>query len=172
MKGKAKSEIRLIAVVSDIHCGSSVGLLPPGFVLAEGQEIGQSKRQKWLWQAWTDTWNRFYEYAGDEPFALVVNGDIIEGVHHGTKQVISPDANDHLEAAVATLKPIADKAAKVFITDGTECHSANTEQKLGKILNAVPDPNTGRRSWDRLTSRPAVSGLCSSTTFPRPLASG
>ncbi len=80
----------------------------------------------------------------------MVNGDLTEGIHHGGKQVISGDVIDHQDAAKQILEPLAKRAAKTFIVAGTECHTANMEQKLAKSLGAVPDPNSGKAAWDRL----------------------
>src|SRR3972149_5053317 len=43
---------RLAVVIADIHAGSTVGLLPPGFVTKEGNEVKQNPLQEWLWACW------------------------------------------------------------------------------------------------------------------------
>lgn len=143
--------IRLAIVIGDTHAGSSVGLLPPDFSTLEGQPIGQNAVQKWLWECWTDwTENWLPALAGNDPFVLILNGDLIEGKHHGTTQVISDDTKDHASAAFQILAPIAKRAAKVYVTLGTECHTKTTEHSLGKELGATPEPGTKRYAWDRL----------------------
>lgn len=144
-------DTRLIAVVSDLHCGSSVGLMPPDFVTLEGQKIGQNAVQKWLWECWVDVMDRFDKYANGDPFVLVVNGDTIEGSHHGSKQVISNDPTDHQNAAIKVLSPLSSKAEKTFVVEGTECHTNSSEAKTATSLNAIGDPNTGKSVWERLT---------------------
>lgn len=143
-------KIRLVAVISDTHCGSTVGLMPPDFVTLEGQTIKQNAVQEWLWRCYLDVVSRLKEYANGDPFALVINGDTIEGVHHGTKQIISPDIGDHQNAAVQTLSMIALMAGKIFVVEGTEVHTGSTESKMAVVLNAVPDPNTRKSVWERL----------------------
>ena len=147
---KAIDKIRIILVMSDLHCGSTVALLPPRFETIEGQAVRQNKIQKWLWGCWTDaTGPWFKSVIGDDPFALVINGDAIEGVHHGTTQVISPDPADHRVAAEQILAPVAELASAVFVVKGTEVHTLNSELQLGHNLGASRHPDTGLAAADR-----------------------
>ena len=43
-------------IVSDLHCGSTVGLWPDGHETSTGNTIGLGKNlhQQWLWQCWKD----------------------------------------------------------------------------------------------------------------------
>ena len=136
--------------MSDLHCGSTVALLPPEFETQEGQVVRQNKVQQWLWQCWTDATEVWLnKIVGDDPFALVVNGDAIEGVHHGTTQVISPDPTDHRIAAQRVLEPLAERSAAVFVVRGTEVHTKNSENHLASSLGARPHPDTGMPAADR-----------------------
>ena len=143
--------IRQLVVLSDLHCGSTVALMPPDFKTIEGQVLAQNALQRWLW----DSWQRAQEYialmTGGDPFALVLNGDLIEGIHHGTKQVISPDATDHSNAAIAVLEPLARLAAKTFVVAGTECHVNNHEVSIARALGAETNPESGFKAFNRLT---------------------
>lgn len=140
----------LIIVISDLHCGSTVGLLPPGFQTLEGQRVAQNPIQLWLWKCWLDANRWIADLAAGRPFVLVVNGDAIEGNHHKTTQIISPDIGDHVEAAIHVLRPLVAKAAKTFFVKGTECHVGNAEIVLGKALKTEVDRETGQPAWDRL----------------------
>jgi len=126
--------IRLIAVLSDIHAGSTVALMPPGFKTIEGNLIKQTPLQQWLWECWQDGQQWLAKKAGKDPYALVLNGDLIEGVHHGTRQIISPDIGDHVGCALQLIKPMHAKAARTFIVRGTECHTGNTEHAMANAL--------------------------------------
>ena len=139
---------RMAVLVSDLHCGSTYGLLPPGFVTGEGNEVKGNAIQEWLWRSWEDVWYRVREHVAADPYIVIVNGDAMEGVHHGTKEVISPDEGDHLEAAYEVLSALP--ASPMYIIEGTECHTRNMEHALAKRLKARPNPNTGRAAWDRL----------------------
>ena len=53
---KKLSRPRLLVVVSDLHCGSNVGLMPPDSEIIGGNTIGfgSNHHQRWLWECWQD----------------------------------------------------------------------------------------------------------------------
>jgi hypothetical protein len=99
------------------------------------------------------------QVADGDPYALVLNGDLVEGIHHGTKEVWSPDTRDHVRCAIQVLKPLAKKAAATFVVRGTECHTGTQENTVAEVIGAVPNPEAGvnpdgtPKDWgfDRLT---------------------
>lgn len=147
---KKNKPIRKIVVLSDIHCGSTKALLPPGFVTLEGNRLSLNAMQEWLWLCWEKTLSFIDKETKGEPFALVLNGDLIEGNHHGTKEIISPDVGDHFNAAVQTLAPLAKIAAASFVVRGTEAHVQNSEAGLGKVLGCQLNQELGIHAFDRL----------------------
>jgi len=142
--------IRKVAILSDLHSGSTVALCPPELTIAEGLEVRPNALQRWFWACWLDTLAWLKAEAAGEPFALILNGDLIEGDHHRTDQIIGRNISDHLAVAEAVLEPLVKMAAKTFVTRGTECHVGDIEAALGKILKAEPNPENGRHSFDRL----------------------
>lgn len=159
----AKKQPQILVILSDLHCGSTVGLLPPEFDLQDGNRIQHNKYQAWLWQCWMDaTGDYFRRHVGNDPFVLLLNGDLVEGNHHGTTQIVSADVADHVEAAIQCLEPLAKKAAQVHLTLGTECHTHSTEAAIGKKLGASKCPDTGKHAHYRIAFR--VNGcVCSAT---------
>jgi hypothetical protein len=151
VKKSAPTAIDLLVVLSDLHCGSTKGLLPPGFVTLEGQEVGQNVFQRFLWECWQKANTFIDQVAGTSRWGLVLNGDLLEGNHHGTREIISPEVADHRKAAMQVLRPLAKQAAKVFVVRGTECHVNNHEVGIGEELHAVKNPETGLHAFDRLT---------------------
>lgn len=152
-----KDEIRLIAVVADLHFGSTKALLPPNFRTVEGNKLILNLFQEWLWECWERSMFWLDAEVGDDPFALVVNGDLIEGCHHGTKEIISPDIADHSAAAIEVLHPLAELADATFIIRGTEAHTNNHEHLIGKAIGARLNEELGIHVFDRLTAN--VNGL-------------
>ena len=145
-----KSKSRIIVLLSDLHIGSVVGLWPSDFVSTEGVPIGQNAFQKWLWACWEDCHELIAKTVGDEPYELVINGDLVEGIHHRTTQVMSADIGDQSSAVIQILEPVTSKAAGVHIIKGTECHTRNDEIRLGKVLGASKNPENGQNAWDNL----------------------
>ena len=144
--------IKKVVVVSDLHCGSAVGLMPPSMLDTEDTVgLSQNKVQKWLWQCWEDFNNRWLPQvlAGDE-YAVVINGDLIDGVHHGTTQVV-PDVVVQAKIARHILTPLAFSAAATYVVRGTECHTRQTETIIGEWIEAKRDPVSRSFAWDHLT---------------------
>jgi hypothetical protein len=143
------------AIVSDLHCGSTLGLCPPsGVQLDDGGWYTPSYYQKALWGCWEEYWQKVKEALrpGDRLF-VVVNGDWVDGNHHGTAQIISPNlaATQH-EVALATIQPaIALNPTRFIVIRGTEVHvgsSGGQEEALAKVLPATIDNDkTGAHSW-------------------------
>jgi len=143
----------LLVCVSDTHVGSTFGLLHPGFETHEGNPVGQNELQKWLWNAWEDCWKWAEQVIGADDWSLVINGDAIDGNHHHTKEIWSPDEGDHLQAAAEIFTDAASGASSVYITEGTESHTKGLEHALAKILknNGIKVVTNGKRgAWDSL----------------------
>lgn len=157
------SKPKLIVCFSDIHCGSTVGLLKPGFVTHEGIELGLNDVQKWLWSSWLDCWKWAKEVIGKDEWIAVANGDLTESVHHGTKQVVSPDDGDHMMIAVDILGDVLKGCSEAYLVEGTEAHVKNMEHAIGKKLKSegipVKSPK-GLGAWPSLKMR-VNDTLCS-----------
>src|SRR3954466_7091952 len=96
----------LIVVTSDQHCGSSVALCPPKIELDDGGEYVASRAQQWLWQNWLDFWQRVERVRDREKAKLyqVWNGDLTEGSHHGSTQILSGNSSVQSQVVAAAMK--------------------------------------------------------------------
>jgi hypothetical protein len=143
----ASGHTEIVAIVSDLHCGSEVGLAHPESELESGNVIGFGNNviQQWLWACWQDGCERIEKIAGKDKFALIVNGDATEGVHHGGAQIIAQKITEHVGIAVKCLTPLAKRAAKTFVVKGTECHTRDMESLLAKELGA--ESGEAKDSW-------------------------
>lgn len=144
-------QIKTVVVVSDLHAGSTLALLPPGFVTLEGSPVHQNAIQKWLWECWLKAGEWIDNLVGSDPWALVFLGDLTENVHHRTTQVVSPDFADHIEAARQLASPLAKKATKTFVVRGTNCHVLNAEVAIARQIGGEHNADLGIPVWDRLT---------------------
>lgn len=147
---KKSKPIRKVLVISDTHCGSKLGLCPPNATSVEGDPISQSAENAWVWERWCEFQTQWLpDIIKGDPYALVLNGDLIEGVHHGGSQVLSNQPADHFLIASLALEPVAAKAAKVFVILGTETHTgAHSEHQMAYMLGA--EPNGKRHAWPEL----------------------
>ena len=57
-----------IAIVSDLHICSTLGLCPPKINLDEGGTYIYSPLQKIIWTYWLDFWQHFYSLDGTKLF--------------------------------------------------------------------------------------------------------
>jgi hypothetical protein len=128
---------KLAVILSDLHAGSTYGIMPAGFHIKEGNEIGLNTTQKWLLECWEDCWEWFYSLCGADPFSIIINGDAVDGVHHGTTEVWSNDESDHGIAAYHLLKNHCIKASSVFLTEGTNIHTKGHEHTLAYQLKSA-----------------------------------
>jgi hypothetical protein len=147
----------LIAVTSDQHCGSTVALCPPRIELDDGGIYEASKAQQWLFGHWGAFWERVSRLRDDYHADLytVFNGDLTEGYHHGTTQILT--ANPTAQAAVVDevmRVPLALGPDKMFFVRGTEAHvgkSAAYEERIALGLqkdgrNVIGDADRGTAS--------------------------
>jgi hypothetical protein len=150
-KKQAEKPITKLLILSDLHIGSALSPIPQPFITMNGNEVVANPVQRWLNQCWEDMLQWVDEQVGTDPFAIVFNGDVIDGLHHGTKEVFSPEIDDQIEAATMFLAPLAMRAAKRFFVLGTECHTNSHEHRIAFELNGERNPETNRCSFSRLT---------------------
>lgn len=152
--------MRQAVIISDLHCGCQFGLFPdhPVTIDGGGQYEG-SPLQKKVWAWWRLFWDEWVpEVTRGEPYALVINGDTLDGRHHKSTTQISQNLNDQANIARDILEPVVERVGRgnLYMTRGTEAHvgpSGEDEEKLGESLGAVPD-DTGNHAryelWLRL----------------------
>lgn len=152
-----KKPVRNLVVISDTHCGCKLALHPREYSrLDDGGHYAPSEFQLGMLAYWEEFWREWVPtVTRGEPYDVVHNGDIIEGVHHRASTPISHNHADQSRIAVAMLQPIAKKVQKMggryFQIRGTEAHvgeSAKYEEMLAKELGAVPNKTGQYARWD------------------------
>lgn len=140
-----------VADISDLHCGGATALMPPVWRNADGLEIRQSREQVWIWDCWQDMAQQIKTEAlgGAEVFGLF-NGDIVEGRHHETPQLVSVEPEDHADIAVECIDMVAAWCKKMMFICGTEAHvgrQGRTENITARVFaeqgKTVIKPNLG-----------------------------
>jgi hypothetical protein len=137
--------IKNIVVVSDLHCGCRLGLCPDwGANLDDGGAYLPSRLQNVVWAWWEEFWNEWVPKATrNEPYAVVVNGDVIDGVHHRATTQISHNLEDQCNIAHEVLVPVVERCeGRFFMVRGTPAHTGEQgvqEERLAKWLGAIPN---------------------------------
>lgn len=137
--------IKNLVVVSDLHVGCRLALChPKGAHLDDGGRYMPSKAQLVIWAWWREFWDKYVpKVTRGEPYAVVVNGDVIDGSHHGATTQWSQSMGDQVRHAREILEPIVKRCGgRFYMIRGTEAHvgkSGVEEERLGRELGAVPD---------------------------------
>ena len=133
-----------VVCISDIHAGSLVGLCPPDVDLDNGAIYTHSVLQSKIWKYWLEFWNRWIpDVTQGDPYDIVFNGDALDGLPHGSVEVISSNMSDQIRIAYDVLEPLTRKCRYYYHIRGTEAHvgkSAQHEEILAEKLGAIPNP--------------------------------
>lgn len=144
----AKRTTKNLIVVSDLHSGCRLALVPPTPIrLDDGGTYRASKVQLKMWKMWREFWDEWVpDVTRGEPYDVVVNGDALEGNHHRSVTQISHNIEDQQRIAEAVLGPEVErcksKGGLYYHIRGTEAHvgqSGEFEERLARVLGAVPN---------------------------------
>jgi hypothetical protein len=106
--------------------------------------------QQKIWDCWRYFWDEWVPTATrGEPYVVVVNGDMIDGRHHGATHQFTQDISDQTRVAYEVLAPEVAKSHGLYFVSGTPAHvgeSGENEEKLAEKLGAIQDRDTGNFS--------------------------
>lgn len=146
-----------VVVVSDLHCGSEVGICSAKPDREIGGSYNPNKRQEALLQAYESLTT---EWAS--PDILIINGDAIEG--RARRESGVPCWSVNLTDQLADAEKLIEmwNAGTIYVTDGTGYHVdaeglGGLENKLAKNLGAVKVGHGKKISADELFLR--IGGL-------------
>lgn len=149
-----KSPVNNLVVISDTHSGCRLALHPnEPSQLDDGGTYNPSRIQRKIWNYWDEFWGEFVPDATrGEPFAIIHNGDAIDGVHHNSVTQISQNLEDQSAIAETLLKPVVQLCeGRYYHIRGTEAHvskSGREEERLAKLLDAIPNTEGQYARWD------------------------
>jgi len=158
----------LMAVISDVHAGGTTALCPDVVRFDEGGEYHASKAQRWLFANYRDYWQQIATKRDklDAELYVVVNGDLVEGAHHKTTQIISANPNSQklvwTECAAEFLRLSPDHITVIRGTGAHEgvagCNAETIADGLRRDKRPiVADPDTRAASWWHW--RPEIQGI-------------
>lgn len=129
-----------LVVLSDTHCGSVYGLCAPDYVTAFGNKVSLNPQQAWLWSAWQRMQEDLHKRC-PEGFDLIHAADVTEGIHHRSTETMSGEIGDHIGIAMDAHRSLVEAAGKVWVMEGTECHTGMLEHDIAKRWGAIPSPH-------------------------------
>jgi UDP-2,3-diacylglucosamine pyrophosphatase LpxH len=161
-----KVQDTLIANLSDFQTGSSTALFLNRFWQDEWENHTPTERQKEIYKVY----ERCMEFSGkvrkNKRLIVVQDGDAIEGWHHNSLQICVHNKDSQAEIHEELMDSFLRRSKfskkdgdKLFYIRGTETHTEEKENEIGKDLGAEKSPEgfytfdhlelmvNGRRIW-------------------------
>jgi len=154
MSRKPRGTPRTAIVVSDLHAGCQLGLYPKGLKvpLTHGGAYSPSPLQLKMHSMWSEFWRDWVPwFTKGEPFVLVLNGDLVEGVHHNAVSQITHDVDTQRRIAVSLLEPVCALASEVYAVRGTPAHvgpDGCDDEAVARAIGAKPDDSGNHARYE------------------------
>lgn len=126
--------------LGDLHCGATTGLAPAARIENDGQ-----RKLLEHWQAFTA---RALAAAKGKAFCLMLGGDLVDGIHHGSRESWG-SYKDQRDAAIELLLPLSSKASAVYGLTGTAAHAGEKGDDDRQVCQEL-GAKTAKHVW-RLT---------------------
>ena len=138
----------VIPIVADTQVGSTMALMPKkGWQRDDGNFAFPSLFQKKLHEQWEEYWDEVAEARKRDRLVVIHNGDVIDGYHHQTPQLITR-RNDEQERMFTVLWDNALRKVKFdrrkdkqYFIRGTAAHAddgAQSEERIARDFDAIP----------------------------------
>lgn len=136
----------IVAVVSDMHTGSVVGIMPRAWQAYDGHVIQQNPLQEILYAQWLECWEAVRQLCNANPDAklIVVNaGDPVDGDHHETTELTTQRIDEQERMHVALMQEALKTvhfdhvADELYYIAGTPAHGgigATSEERIVRAL--------------------------------------
>lgn len=135
-----------VVILADDHCGSPLGLFPGDvWELEDGNAVHPNAWQQTLWTHLLDCAARVAELRRGGRLVVIHAGDAVEGVHHGTTQLLStrPDEQERLHVAAMRefLRLIGWRRQRdrLIYLAGTEAHAGSGNSSTERIARQLLD---------------------------------
>lgn len=160
---------KILAVFNDTHAGHRQGLMNPGVILHQLDEIGNwtpyhpemTASQEYLWDIYNQDMQRVFELAGGDELLVLHNGDLTQGNKY-IHDWVSTRLSDQEIIAAANLEPWFDypQLRYMRLSIGTAAHNfgeGSSEIMVAQLLrNLHPQTNIQICSHGLLTYNGAV----------------
>lgn len=157
MRGEAIDTV--VAVVNDLHCGSPFALAPARWRFPTGTPFYPNELQTMILDHWQTSWQKIAALRRRKRLVVIVLGDVVEGVHHGSTQIETARIDVHEQWAVAVIETGL-KLAKfrlsggdmIYFVEGTNVHDGQSMERVARdVLDLdAQDATRGARDVLRL----------------------
>ncbi len=139
-----------------MHSGGSTALFPNKFWQFEHGNHTPTPQQKSMFEHFDKCAVQAGKLRKDKRLIVVHDGDALEGVHHGSLQVITYNKDEQAELHEDLMDHFLTKADfdrkrgdRLYYVRGTESHTDDKEQEIAKSLSAEK-AESGKRIFDHL----------------------
>jgi hypothetical protein len=141
-----------VVCISDLHVGCGMAIMPKdGFTGDSGVAYFPSPLQQKLYDRWTEGFWPWVEAETGGRYNVLVNGDLIDGVHHQAVTQWSQNLLDQRRACVELLRPVRERAQRFIVVRGTESHvgaSGQHDEAIAEALQAEKSPAGTWSHWE------------------------
>lgn len=140
-----------LVTIADLHVGHPYALCPARWTLHDGQEFHPSPLQDIIREHWCTTFSELGARRKKRRIVLAINGDVCEGDHHGTVQLITHRIDTQEAMAVSVLQEAMDllrfdpKHDRVRFISGTHAHDGPGVASLERVARQLLHYNADRR---------------------------
>jgi len=135
----------ILGTLADPHVASTKGLVWPGWNLEEGGTTSLDLPQSIRYRHFIECCENVRDARKRKRLILASNGDLVDGVHHETTELVTRNKDEQarmaakfLEVAMDIMKFDAGKGDLLFVVSGTDAHVGNIEDAIARDLDAVP----------------------------------
>lgn len=132
-----------------------MALCPPAVTTEDGGTYRANAGQLEIWRVWTHFWDEVKRLRGAgrkrRTLYVIINGEIIDGDHHNTTQLITRNCVTQLGIAILAFEPVFNlKPDHIFMIRGTPAHSGENgqwDEAFARDIRAEKDQLSGTHSW-------------------------
>lgn len=153
----------VLVVVSDLHVGSPFAVAPERWTLPDGNEFQPNGLQRIIRSHWRDCWEQVGALRKGARLIVCFDGDMTEGMHHETTQVLTGRIDTQEEMAEAVIEEglalakWRNRGDVLRFVTGTPAHDGLDGGSAERIARRVTDwHGDGRVTQD--VWRPRING--------------
>jgi len=151
--------IKRVLCISDFHCGSTQSIAVDGVELEDDRIYHATKFQLGLLKVFENQLDRVFDKLKGEKFALILNGDLVDGKHHNVPTVENL-ITDQIKILSDVLSRITSRAGsgqieRTYFMQGTEAHAGlgndierGIAEKHGAELNVKSNGHS--KTWQEM----------------------
>lgn len=132
-----------ITFMCDMHSGSPFSLFPDRQMQFKSLNHSPTDLQKIIYRQFAETCEKIKDTRRGGRHVVINLGDAIEGMHHQSKEVITPYYFEQKTIHITLMDDFSKRVGgwdKLYYIDGTPAHAGENEFDIANDLGAIPSP--------------------------------